>query len=42
MQRLYLNHCSGEEALYSLHLTLGPTVVCSCPAGTELDEETFR
>ena len=42
IQRLYLNHCSGEEALYSLRLTLGPTVVRSCPAGTELDEEAFR
>ena len=42
LQRLYLNHCSGEEALYSLRLTLGPTVVRSCPAGTELDEEVLR
>jgi 7,8-dihydropterin-6-yl-methyl-4-(beta-D-ribofuranosyl)aminobenzene 5'-phosphate synthase len=42
IQRLYLNHCTGEEALYSLRLTLGPTVVRSCPAGTRLDEEAFR
>jgi 7,8-dihydropterin-6-yl-methyl-4-(beta-D-ribofuranosyl)aminobenzene 5'-phosphate synthase len=42
IRRLYLNHCSGEEALYSLRLTLGPTVVRSCPAGTQLDEEVLR
>lgn len=42
IQRLYMNHCSGEEALYSLGLTLGPTIVRSCPAGTQLDEEVFR
>jgi 7,8-dihydropterin-6-yl-methyl-4-(beta-D-ribofuranosyl)aminobenzene 5'-phosphate synthase len=42
IQRLYLNHCSGQDALYSLRLTLGSTVVRSCPAGTQLDEEAFR
>jgi 7,8-dihydropterin-6-yl-methyl-4-(beta-D-ribofuranosyl)aminobenzene 5'-phosphate synthase len=41
IRRLYLNHCSGEEALYSLRLTLGPALVRSCPAGTELDEEVL-
>jgi 7,8-dihydropterin-6-yl-methyl-4-(beta-D-ribofuranosyl)aminobenzene 5'-phosphate synthase len=42
LRRLYLNHCSGEGALYSLRLALGPNVVRSCPAGTELDEEDLR
>jgi 7,8-dihydropterin-6-yl-methyl-4-(beta-D-ribofuranosyl)aminobenzene 5'-phosphate synthase len=42
IQRLYLNHCSGGDALYSLRLTLGPTIVRSCPAGSQLDEEAFR
>jgi hypothetical protein len=37
MQRLYLNHCSGEVAFHSLLLTLGPAVVRPCPAGTRLD-----
>jgi 7,8-dihydropterin-6-yl-methyl-4-(beta-D-ribofuranosyl)aminobenzene 5'-phosphate synthase len=41
LQRLYLNHCSGEEALHSLRLTLGPAAVRSCPAGTQLDEEVL-
>jgi len=41
IQRFYLNHCSGEDALYSLRLTLGPTIVRSCPAGTELDQEVL-
>ena len=39
VQRLYLNHCSGTGALYSLYLTLGPDTVRACPAGTLLDLE---
>ena len=41
LRRLYLNHCSGEDALYALRLTLGLNAVRSCPAGTELDEEAL-
>jgi 7,8-dihydropterin-6-yl-methyl-4-(beta-D-ribofuranosyl)aminobenzene 5'-phosphate synthase len=41
LRHLYLNHCSGEEALVSLRLALGPTIVRPCPAGTELDEEAL-
>jgi 7,8-dihydropterin-6-yl-methyl-4-(beta-D-ribofuranosyl)aminobenzene 5'-phosphate synthase len=41
LRRLYLNHCSGEDAISSLRLTLGSDVVRSCPAGTRLDEETL-
>jgi hypothetical protein len=36
VQRVYLNHCSGEAALHSLLLTLGPDIVRPCPAGTRL------
>jgi 7,8-dihydropterin-6-yl-methyl-4-(beta-D-ribofuranosyl)aminobenzene 5'-phosphate synthase len=39
MKRLYLNHCSGEKAFSALRLGLGPGVVQSCPAGTQLDAE---
>jgi 7,8-dihydropterin-6-yl-methyl-4-(beta-D-ribofuranosyl)aminobenzene 5'-phosphate synthase len=42
LRRLYLNHCSGEDALCSLRLTLGQNAVRSCPAGTQLDEEALR
>ena len=42
LQQLYLNHCSGEKALHALRLALGPTVVQSCPAGTQLDEDVFQ
>lgn len=35
--RLYLNHCSGEDAYYTLRRDLGAQVVRSCPAGTTLD-----
>ena len=41
LQRIYLNHCSGEVALRSLLLTLGSKIVRSCPAGTQLDMEKF-
>lgn len=37
VQRIYLNHCSGEGAFQALLLTLGPHIVRSCPAGTRLD-----
>ncbi len=37
LRRLYLNHCSGEEALIALRQALGGDVVHSCPAGTVLD-----
>jgi 7,8-dihydropterin-6-yl-methyl-4-(beta-D-ribofuranosyl)aminobenzene 5'-phosphate synthase len=37
VQRVYLNHCSGEGAFYSLLLALGPDIVRPCPAGTFLD-----
>jgi 7,8-dihydropterin-6-yl-methyl-4-(beta-D-ribofuranosyl)aminobenzene 5'-phosphate synthase len=39
LQRVYLNHCSGEAGYVSLLLSLGPSVVRPCPAGTELDLE---
>jgi 7,8-dihydropterin-6-yl-methyl-4-(beta-D-ribofuranosyl)aminobenzene 5'-phosphate synthase len=42
IQRVYLNHCSGEDALYALRLALGPSVVRPCPAGTQLDEKVLR
>jgi len=38
VQRVYLNHCSGEAAFHSLLLALGPDVVRPCPAGTRLDD----
>jgi 7,8-dihydropterin-6-yl-methyl-4-(beta-D-ribofuranosyl)aminobenzene 5'-phosphate synthase len=38
-QRVYLNHCSGEAGYVSLLLSLGPSIVRPCPAGTELDLE---
>jgi 7,8-dihydropterin-6-yl-methyl-4-(beta-D-ribofuranosyl)aminobenzene 5'-phosphate synthase len=37
VQRVYLNHCSGEVAFHSLLLALGSDVVRSCPARTFLD-----
>lgn len=37
VQRVYLNHCSGEGAFQALLLTLGLHIVRSCPAGTRLD-----
>jgi 7,8-dihydropterin-6-yl-methyl-4-(beta-D-ribofuranosyl)aminobenzene 5'-phosphate synthase len=39
VQRVYLNHCSGEAGYVSLILKLGPHVVRPCPAGTKLDLE---
>jgi 7,8-dihydropterin-6-yl-methyl-4-(beta-D-ribofuranosyl)aminobenzene 5'-phosphate synthase len=41
LQRIYLNHCSGETAFYALLSVLGPDVVRPCPAGTQLDLEVF-
>jgi len=39
VQRIYLNHCSGQVGYVSLLLSLGPHTVRLCPAGTELDLE---
>ncbi|MFQ6100936.1 MAG: MBL fold metallo-hydrolase [Anaerolineae bacterium] len=39
VQRVYPNHCTGETAFIALTLTLGPSVVRPCPAGTQLDLE---
>lgn len=36
VRRVYLNHCSGEDALTTLRLALGADIVQSCPAGTIL------
>lgn len=36
---IYLNHCSGHEAMYALRCTLGAEIVRPCPAGTALDLE---
>ncbi len=36
VQRVYLNHCSGETALFSLSLMLVPDIVYPCPGGTVL------
>jgi 7,8-dihydropterin-6-yl-methyl-4-(beta-D-ribofuranosyl)aminobenzene 5'-phosphate synthase len=36
LQRLYLNHCSGEDAYYTLRRLLGSKIVRPCPAGTTL------
>jgi 7,8-dihydropterin-6-yl-methyl-4-(beta-D-ribofuranosyl)aminobenzene 5'-phosphate synthase len=37
VQRVYLNHCSGQVAFHSLLLALGPEIVRPCPAGTLLE-----
>ena len=37
VQRVYPNHCTGEAAFIALTLTLGPSVVRACPAGTVLE-----
>ena len=37
VQRVYPNHCTGEAAFIALTLTLGPSVVRPCPAGTVLE-----
>jgi 7,8-dihydropterin-6-yl-methyl-4-(beta-D-ribofuranosyl)aminobenzene 5'-phosphate synthase len=34
VQRVYLNHCSGEGAFHALLLALGPGIAHSCSAGT--------
>jgi len=39
VQRIYPNHCTGEAAFVALTLTLGPSIVHPCPAGTKLDLE---
>ena len=36
LQRVYLNHCSGNAAFHSLLLALGSDIVRPCPAGTRL------
>ena len=41
VQRVYPSHCSGEAAFVSLLLTLGPSIVRPCPAGTKLDLEVY-
>jgi len=41
VQRISLNHCSGEAAFHSLLLKLGPSIVRACPAGTQLDLEAL-
>jgi 7,8-dihydropterin-6-yl-methyl-4-(beta-D-ribofuranosyl)aminobenzene 5'-phosphate synthase len=41
VRRIYLNHCSGEAAFCALLSVLGPDVVRSCPAGTQLDLKAF-
>jgi metal-dependent hydrolase (beta-lactamase superfamily II) len=37
VQRVYPNHCTGEVAFVTLTLTLGPSIVRPCPAGTVLE-----
>ena len=37
LRRLYLNHCSGEEAFVALRQTLGSAAVRPCSAGTVLE-----
>jgi len=39
VQRVYPNHCTGEVAFVALTLTLGPSIVHPCPAGTQLNME---
>jgi 7,8-dihydropterin-6-yl-methyl-4-(beta-D-ribofuranosyl)aminobenzene 5'-phosphate synthase len=39
LQRVYLNHCSGQAGYVSLLLSLGPHAVHTCPAGTEFSLE---
>jgi 7,8-dihydropterin-6-yl-methyl-4-(beta-D-ribofuranosyl)aminobenzene 5'-phosphate synthase len=41
LQRVYLNHCSGEAAFHALLSALGPDVVRPCPAGAHLDLEVL-
>lgn len=42
VRHIYLNHCSGEAAFFTLMMTLGPGVVHSCPAGTQIDLEELQ
>ncbi|MEA3339412.1 MAG: MBL fold metallo-hydrolase [Chloroflexota bacterium] len=37
VQHIYPNHCTGETAFITLTLTLGPSVVHPCPAGTGVE-----
>ena len=37
LRHISLNHCSGEDAYYTLRHLLGSDVVHPCPAGTVLD-----
>lgn len=39
LRRIYLNHCSGENAYVVLSQILGNDIVHHCPAGTILDME---
>ncbi|MFP4346536.1 MAG: MBL fold metallo-hydrolase [Anaerolineales bacterium] len=41
LQRLYLNHCSGEDAYYTLRHILGSEIARPCPAGTLLAWEAL-
>jgi 7,8-dihydropterin-6-yl-methyl-4-(beta-D-ribofuranosyl)aminobenzene 5'-phosphate synthase len=41
LQRVYLNHCSGEMAFHILRRALGSEVVRGCPAGARLELESF-
>jgi 7,8-dihydropterin-6-yl-methyl-4-(beta-D-ribofuranosyl)aminobenzene 5'-phosphate synthase len=41
LQRVYLNHCSGEMAFHILRRALGSEVVQGCPAGTRLELEAL-
>lgn len=42
VRTIYLNHCSGETAFFTLLMALGTGVVHSCPAGTRIDLEELR
>jgi 7,8-dihydropterin-6-yl-methyl-4-(beta-D-ribofuranosyl)aminobenzene 5'-phosphate synthase len=37
LQRVYPNHCTGNEAIVALTTALGPSVVVPCPAGAALE-----
>lgn len=39
LRRVYLNHCSGENAYHVLRQIMGDAIVHPCPAGTILDME---
>ncbi len=41
LKAVYLNHCSGEQAAFSLRQTLGPGKVRSFPAGSVADLEAI-